>query len=321
MNTCRGSRRLDSSDVSDPLNPLADSQLWEVPVVFPDGRYIAYLDELEPEPLAVPQLLRRLRNGQYTKPFVLEDGEYRQLHFGLRFTQSRMSLKFPDALTLAYTRKMMAFLLFQPQPKHIVIVGLGGGSLTKFCYRQLPHTRVTTVEIDRSVIEMARLFNVPSPNARLRIVHADGVDYFATTRQSADVVLVDGCDQHGISPALCEERFYASVHARLRSGGILAVNLVGTVGRSDALIRSIAKVFDERILVLPVSVGGNRIALASRGPDWPPDWPEIEKLAAQLGKHYELDFPGIAKRLRSYTHKAFTTSTSKRARRSPAQPG
>ena len=52
-----------------------------------------------------------------------------------------MSLDEPDALVTAYTRKMMAFLLFNPAPKRIAMVGLGGGSLAKFCYRNLPKPR------------------------------------------------------------------------------------------------------------------------------------------------------------------------------------
>ncbi|MGQ0699838.1 MAG: spermidine synthase [Panacagrimonas sp.] len=262
----------------------------------------------------MPQLLKRLRNGQYAKPFVLDDGEYRQLHFGLRFTQSRMSLKAPDALSLAYTRKMMAFLLFQPEPQHVVIVGLGGGSLTKFCYRQLPRTRITTVEIDQAVIDLSTLFKVPRPNARLRIVHADGAEYFATTHPSADVVLVDGCDQQGIAPALCEERFYASVRACLRPNGVLIVNLVGAVGRSDTLIRSIARVFDGQVLVLPVSVGGNRIALAFCDPAWPLDWPEIQQRAVMLGKHHDLDLAGFAKRLAAGARKTLDSPSRGRGR-------
>lgn len=314
MTTQSGRRRLDPSDVSDPSYPLADSQFWEVPVVFPEGRCIAYLPEPAPEPVAMPQLLKRLRNGLYAKPFVLDDGEYRQLHFGLRFTQSRMSLKAPDTLALAYTRKMMAFLLFQPEPQDVVIVGLGGGSLTKFCYRQLPHTRITTVEIDQGVIELSQLFEVPRPNARLRTVHADGAEYFATTQQSADVVLVDGCDQHGISPALCEERFYASVSACLRPGGVMVVNLVGAVGRSEALIRSISRVFDGQVLVLPVSVGGNRIALAFCNHAWPPDWPEIQQRAITLGTHHDLDLAGFAKRLAASARRTLVPQSPGRAR-------
>ena len=37
---------------------------------------------------------------------------------------------------------MMGFLLFKPQPRSIGMIGLGGGSLAKFCYRYLSRTRI-----------------------------------------------------------------------------------------------------------------------------------------------------------------------------------
>jgi len=51
----------------------------------------------------------------------------------------------PYALCLAYTRKMMAFLLFNSQPRRILQLGLGGGSLAKFCYKHLPDASITAV--------------------------------------------------------------------------------------------------------------------------------------------------------------------------------
>ncbi|HWY24198.1 MAG TPA: hypothetical protein VNX47_04725, partial [Nevskia sp.] len=125
------------------------------------------------------ELAERLRKGDYSRPFVVDDGETRRLHFGLDFVQSEMSLGQPEALRLLYTQAMMAFLLFLPKPKHIVIVGLGGGSLGKFCRRELPEARVTTVEIDQDVIDFAALFDLPARDSRLRIVHADAAEYFA----------------------------------------------------------------------------------------------------------------------------------------------
>jgi spermidine synthase len=53
----------------------------------------------------------------------------RHLHVGGRAIQSAMRLDAPDDLALAYTRAMMAALLFQPQPRDVVLIGLGGGSL------------------------------------------------------------------------------------------------------------------------------------------------------------------------------------------------
>ncbi len=283
------------SSAPDWLASLRDSQFFEIPISLPDGDFIAHIQE--PMTTSVVQLMRQLRNGRYTKPFVLADHEYRQLHFDLRFMQSRMSLRNPDALLLAYTRKMMAFLLFNPMPRDIVIIGLGGGSLTKFCYRQLPRTQITTVEIDQAVINLSRLFEVPAPDARLRIVCADGSSYFEAAGHSADVILVDGCDESGIAPALCEERFYHGIHEHLRPGGVLMVNVVGALGRTTATIRNITRVFGEPALVLPVSVGRNKIVVALRNTGRPLDWSAIKQLAAGLTERHELDFLSFAERL------------------------
>ena len=126
------------------------------------------------------------------EPSVVDDGIYRRLYFGPEYIQSEMSRDDPVALQLAYTRRMMAALLFLPRPKHIVIAGLGGGSLTKFCYRHLPRARITTLEIDARVIALAGTFEVPADEPRSRIVHADACEWFAATDDSFDLVLLDG---------------------------------------------------------------------------------------------------------------------------------
>jgi spermidine synthase len=102
--------------------------------------------------------LRRIGSGPDAPPFVLDDGDFLPLHFTMSYVQSRMKVKAPFALALDYTRRVMTFLLFQPDPLNMEIVGLGGGSLTKFCYHELPHTKLTTIEINREVISMAPLF-------------------------------------------------------------------------------------------------------------------------------------------------------------------
>jgi len=71
-------------------------------------------------------------------PYVVEDANSKALYFDARNVQSRMRKDAPHELELGYTRTMMGFLLYQPQPRAILIVGLGGGSLSKYCYQQLP---------------------------------------------------------------------------------------------------------------------------------------------------------------------------------------
>ena len=232
------------------------------------------------------------------RAFIVDDGFSRCLHFGPNYVQSEMKLDKPDQLHLAYTRRMMAFLLFHPQPKQVIIVGLGGGSLTKFCYRHLPNARVTTIEISEDVIRLAANFDVPPADTRMQIVHADAVDYFASPGDRADIVLLDGCDENGVDAAFCNERFYQTVRARLRHRGVLVANLVGSQETKSAHTALIADAFSGRTIVLNVSAEANRLVFAFNDPWAGPDWSAIEEKARKLERKYGLDFPAFARELK-----------------------
>lgn len=246
----------------------------------------------------VREILALLRSGDYGKPFVIDDGKARRLHFNLDFVQSEMRLDDPCALSFAYTRKMMAFLLFVPRPKHIITVGLGGGSLAKFCHRELPKTRITAIEIDAQVIALSELFEVPRNDARLRIVHADAAEYLATSDEGADAVLIDGCDRHGVAPAFCSEGFYRNVAARLSRKGLMVMNFIGRAIVLEQHLRCIAGAFSGRVMVIKVSEGGNRLIFAFKDAMYSPDWLAIQELAKTLERH-GLDFPRFARKLRA----------------------
>ncbi len=243
-------------------------------------------------------VIARLHECAYSRPFVLDDGVVRRLHFTTLYTQSEMVIRTPNVLSLAYTRKMMGFLLFAPTPGHVLVVGLGGGSLTKYCYHHLPDARVTTVEIDPEVIAFADLFEVPPPSARHSVVQGDAVEYIAQTLDEADVVLLDGCDSRGIAPGFREASFYAEIRAHLSPSGILVMNLVGPSDERRANLRLIAPTFSHNIIVQDVS-DGNQVVFAFKDPGFAPQWREIEERARWLGLRHGLDFVELARKLRT----------------------
>lgn len=260
----------------------------------------------EPQYADRHQLVKRIRSGTYSKPFIIDDGVVRRLHFDLQFLQSEMSLGEPYALTFRYTRKMMAFLLFLPNPKHIVVVGLGGGSLTKFCCRQLPRARITTVEVDEDVIAFGEWFDVPAQNARVRLVHADARDYFSQVDDQADVILLDGCDKCGTAPEFLDDSFYENLRLRLRPQGILVVNMAGSARRQRSHHRHVENAFAGRVVVVDVNQCGNRLAFAfNDAPDFP-DWRSLAERADDLAQRHGLDFHEFARLLlRGYRKKKF----------------
>jgi len=87
---------------------------------------------------------------------VSDERGVRMLHVGGEAIQSAMRVAEPDALALDYTRCMMGFLLFHPEPREALMIGLGGGSLAKFFHRRLRATRLRVVELDARIVAAAR---------------------------------------------------------------------------------------------------------------------------------------------------------------------
>ena len=168
------------------------SKLYELPSPFEveTGTVLMH----EPTWASEGELRAQLLDESYPKPFVIDDGKSRFLYFNVRLMQSEMSLKAPHDLAIRYTQKMMAFLLFQPRPKRIVLIGLGGGSLIKFCHRRMPGTHLTAIELDPDVIAFRDAFLVPPDDERLQILQADGAEYIANADKGIDVLLVDAFD-------------------------------------------------------------------------------------------------------------------------------
>ncbi len=136
-----------------------------------------------------------------------------------------MDVRRPDALNLEYTRTMMGFLLFRPRPARIAMVGLGGGSLAKFCYRYLPAADITVIEINPQVIALRDEFLIPPDCDRFRVIEDDGADFVRTTSQQFDVLLTDGYDHRGLPHRLCSQIYYDQCAKVLEPDGMLIANL------------------------------------------------------------------------------------------------
>lgn len=203
---------------------------------------------------------------QHVKPFVREDGAGKSLHFTLGELQSRMLLRRPAYLDLDYTRTMMGFLLFRPAPAHIGMIGLGGGSLAKFCHRQLPACRMTVLEINPHVIALRREFQVPEDDERFQVIAVDGALYLQQQAPGFDVLLVDGFDHQGQPAALCSQRFYDDCFAALTADGVLVINLHCDHPDYALLVGRISRSFSGNAVEVLATEKSNSIVFASRGP-------------------------------------------------------
>jgi len=252
---------------------------------------------LEPADSSPAELLKQLIDGTYTRPFIEDSGPLRYLHFDLDNVQSVMRIDDPDALCLTYTRKMMAFLLFNPNPRRILQLGLGGGSLAKFCYKQLPRAAIQVVEIDRDVLALRDEFLVPADDRRFQVVEGNGVEYIAQAGPRDDVVIVDACDRDGLSPTLLASELYSNLRRRLTLNGVLVVNICGDEDEVESHMARIRGVFGQRLVTLPAREDGNLIVMGFRKEPQAWDGAALDAHARRLEAQFGLAFPRYARQM------------------------
>jgi spermidine synthase len=198
-------------------------------------------------------------------PFIFDHGWYRVLQFDHFHLQSEMDMRDPYRLTIDYTRMMMGFLFFVPEPKRIEMIGLGGGSLAKYCHNMLPDADITVVEISPQVIGLRDRFLIPPDTDRFRVVQADGADFVRCDTGRPDVILVDGFDASGQPPQLCSPEFYGDCYQRLAPGAMMVVNLWGSYQDRSGYVARIRDAFGDRTLEVPTEGGTNQAVFAAKG--------------------------------------------------------
>ena len=243
------------------------------------------------------ELAKRAWRDELTHPYIFETLFERRMHFTNDATQSAMLLADPDALISQYTRKMMAFLLFNPNPKHIVMIGLGGGSLAKFCYRHLPRSRITVVEINEDVIALREEFCIPKDDERFRVIHDDGARYVERLDEQMDVLLIDAFDADGIALSLAKSDFYSSAARQLTESGMLIMNFWGPCERYVDNLAQARPAFGDSLLLVPVSGDVNVLLFAFK--QTPPQaiTGELDSVAKHLQMRLLLDFPRYLRRI------------------------
>jgi spermidine synthase len=199
------------------------------------------------------------------RPFMREELASKSLYFSLEDVQSRMQLQHPDVLDLRYTRTMMAFLLFLPAPSAIAMVGLGGGSLAKFCHRHLPASRIDVVEINPAVIALRDQFGVPPETARFRIIQADGAVFMRDPPQRYGVIMLDAFGPGGLPPEVATQRFYDDCHDSLAPGGVLVANFHSAAADFPLCVARLDRTFPHGVMVVGDGEHINSIVFARSG--------------------------------------------------------
>jgi spermidine synthase len=171
---------------------------------------------------------------------------------------------------------MMAWLLFMPPEDvagaHAMQLGLGAGTITKFCYKKLKMT-CTAIELNPGVLHACRgWFRLPEEDERLRVVIADAAKEIRSPEWTGvvDALQVDIYDHEAASPVLDTLDFYQDCRALLSPNACMTVNLFGRSSSYEESLQKIAAAFGEdAVWAFKPTREGNTIVLAQRTPSRP----------------------------------------------------
>jgi spermidine synthase len=181
-------------------------------------------------------------------------------------------------------------------------VGLGGGSLSKYCFHKFPSARVTTVEIDARVIALREWFVIPPDSERFQIVHADAAEYLADRTGVADVILLDGFDAFGLPASLSSQFFYDACHAALRDEGVLVANLLNSDPQLATHLDRIRRACDGKLFRTMARHEGNTVAIGVKQ-GTVPGWFDLYARAEAVTKSMGLDLYRYVKKMERH-HRA-----------------
>lgn len=247
---------------------------------------------------------------------VVDVGDTRSMHFGTLPRQSSMSLRTPHTLELTYTQAMMACLIINPDPKRILVIGLGGGSVVKFLLYHFPDCYIEVIEYRQDVIDTAQTyFNVPKNDPRLTIHQGDGYlfvqqSYFQDEAQY-DLLLVDAYDHVGMVASVGGQDFFDACAGLLSPIGVMSINLWGSAHYLfNQTMTRIKHSFDGRTMMLPVENKGNVIGLATMQTITLAGLKKSKAMIEQKEMQFNINLPGSLQELtrqnRSFIRRLFS---------------
>lgn len=241
----------------------------------------------------------------YRNIIVDETRDLRCLKFNTKSSQTSQSCLYkndPDKLVFNYTKLTFASLLVTQSPKNVLIIGLGGGTLSNVIHELYPAAKIHNVEIDPAVLKVARdYFNfIETDNVTSSV--QDGrifIKRAAIKKQEYDWIILDAFNGDYIPEHLLTKEFFEEVKSVLAEGGVIAANTFSSSKLYEHESATYYSVFGDFINVSRPN-RSNRIILA--GVKAMPTQAQLNeriKALAPRFKKYDVDIKAISTYMQS----------------------
>lgn len=202
---------------------------------------------------------------------VVQTGNRRCLIFNVHRgdrNQTCVNVDDHDELIFSYTKMSFAGLLLTPEPKKILIAGLGGGTLPMTFSGLFPEAQIDVVEVDQAVVNVAKQFFFFEENANMTVAVNDArvfVKRAGILGEKYDFIILDAFGGDYIPEHLLTQEFLEEVKQIMAEDAVLVANTFSTSRFYDHESVTYQRVFGEFFnFKLPSS--GNRMIITQLDP-------------------------------------------------------
>lgn len=227
---------------------------------------------------------------------VEENTGLRTLHFDNGIIQSQIDLNSP-VLPLKTNRMMLAHLLFGQQPQTVLLAGCGGGTLARWFNHYLPGTTGIGVEINPTIIDLAkRFFDYPPESDGWQLEQADIRDYLKNTDRQFDFILFDIEENAATPDWLFKGDFLQLVKRRLTEQGVVTLNLIAeSAEQFAAALWPLRQLFPYSSYCLSDPQSRNLMLTAFNNR---PDTHNLADKASEYSERFAIEFESFLARMR-----------------------
>lgn len=167
----------------------------------------------------------------YRNILVEDNYDLRCLKFNVKTSKTNQSCLYksePQKLVFNYTKLLFSsLLLLEKAPENILIIGLGGGTMSNTLHQLYPDARIENVEIDPAVIKVAREYFGFYENDHVTSKVQDGrifIKRAGLKKEQYDWIILDAFNGDYIPEHLLTKEFLEETKKLLTPHGVLAAN-------------------------------------------------------------------------------------------------